>query len=330
VGVALRRAARHARDCRGMTAATEVTVVIPTLNGGGDLAQLLDAIAAQDGPFRATVIAIDSGSTDGTLDLLRSRGIRALRVAPSEFNHADTRNLALAEVDTDLAVLTVQDALPASRSWLAALTQPLAQDATLAGTWARQRPRENASRVTAHYLATWIGAQEAARTVGPVTAEQFAALSPAERHLTCAFDNVCSCVRVAVWRQHRFRTTRIAEDLEWACEVLQAGYRLAFVPDAVVCHSHERSASYELQRTYVVHQRLQALFGLSTVPDLGSLLRAFATTLPLHLRLAATEPRHRPRALARAVGLAVAFPLGQYLGARSVREGRELLEVRGV
>jgi rhamnosyltransferase len=236
----------------------------------------------------------------------------------------------LAAVDTEFAVLTVQDALPASRSWLAALVEPLARDASLAGTWARQRPRDDASRLTTYYLGSWVGSQPSPRTVGPLTLEQFAALSPAERHLACAFDNVCSCIRVAFWRQQPFRATRIAEDLEWALHVLQAGYRLAFVPEAVVTHSHERSALYELRRTYVVHQRLQALFGLSTVPDVGSLLRALAFTLPLHVRLAASEPRRRSKALVRAVGLAVAFPLGQYLGARSFREGREFLEVRGV
>ena len=36
--------------------------------------------------------------------------------------------------------------------------------------------------------------------------------------------------------------------------------------------------------------------------------------------------KHLPRALA----LAVAMPLGQYLGARSADSGRELLRVRGV
>jgi rhamnosyltransferase len=313
-----------------MTAGTDVAVVVPTLNGGADLGHLLDAISAQEGPFRPAVIAIDSGSTDGTLDVLRAHGARILTVAPGEFNHGETRNLALRSVETDFAILTVQDALPSSRNWLAALAGPLASDSSLAGTWARQCPRKDASRLTTHYLSTWIGAQTSPRTVGPVPAEAFAALTPGERHLACAFDNVCSCIRVSVWRQHLFRRTPIAEDLEWALDVLEAGYRLAFVPDAVVWHSHERNSWYELRRTYVVHQRLQALFGLSTIPDIGSLFRAFASTLPLHVRLAAGEPRRRVRALGRAAGLAVAFPLGQYLGARSARENREFLDVRGV
>jgi hypothetical protein len=110
-----------------------------------------------------------------------------------------------------------------------------------------------------------------------------------------------------------------------------AGHRLAYVPDAVVWHSHDRPVRYELDRTYLVHQQLQQLFGLCTVPTASSLLRSVAKTLPLHVRLAATEPRgRRAHALVRGAGLAVAFPLGQYLGARSAREGRELLSVRRV
>ena len=52
--------------------------------------------------------------------------------------------------------------------------------------------------------------------------------------------------------------------------------------------------------------------------------------LPLYVRLAAGERSQRTRAVARAVGLGVAWPLGQYLGNKSVRDGRELLRVRGV
>jgi rhamnosyltransferase len=210
------------------------------------------------------------------------------------------------------------------------LVRPLLEDSTIAGTYARQRARPDASRITAHYLADWIAAQDRPRVVGPITPAEFEALSPAERYLVCVFDNVCSCIRMSIWRGHPFRRTRIAEDLEWALEVVQSGHRLAYVPDAVVWHSHDRSVRYELGRTYLIHQRLQALFGLSTVPTVGALGRAVASTLPLHVRLAAGEQSSRLTALARGVGLAVALPLGQYLGARAAREGRELLSVNGI
>ena len=108
------------------------------------------------------------------------------------------------------------------------------------------------------------------------------------------------------------------------------GATLAFVPGAAVRHSHERSIRYELHRTYLVHQQLQAIFGLVTVPTIGSLFRAVATAVPANTRIAVREPAHRLRAVARGAALGVAQPLGQYLGARSSREQRELLHPTGI
>ena len=307
-----------------------VSIVVPTRNAGERLDGLLAAVRNQDSGFTSEVVAIDSGSTDGTLARLRSAGARVLEVPAGAFNHGHTRNQALARCGGDFAILLVQDAVPISRSWLSTLTAPLLRSPLVAGTFARQMPCARASRVTAHYLEQWIAAQSEPRTVGPLTAEAFERLSPRERLSTCAFDNVCSCVRLSVWRDHPFAATPIAEDLEWARDVLLAGYQLTYVPDAVVQHSHERPVTYELQRAYLVHQRLEALFGLTTVPTMMSLLRAVAATVPVNARLASHEPQGRARAMLRAAALGVAQPLGQYLGARSARAGRECMPARGV
>jgi GT2 family glycosyltransferase len=200
----------------------------------------------------------------------------------------------------------------------------------LAGTFARQIPWPDASAITAHYLSRWIAAGDTPHRSGPLSAASLAHMRPEERHRACVFDNVCSCVRVEVWRRFPFRATVIAEDLEWALEVQTAGFRIQYVPSAAVLHSHDRGVRYELQRTYLVHQQLQRLFGMSTIPSVPSLLRAVSTTMPLHARLAMQDKRSRARALATGLGLAVAMPLGQYLGARSAREGREFLHVDGV
>ena len=307
-----------------------ISIVIPTRNAGLQICDVLDAIAALDGPYQPEVIAIDSGSSDGTLDRLQQYGARILSVAPGAFNHGETRNEALKHARGEFAVLLVQDAVPVSPRWLATLVEPLLRDPSIAGTFARQIPAARASRVTAHYLSHWMATQEVGRIAGPLTADTFARMSPSERHVACAFDNVCSCIRLSVWKNHPFAVTPIAEDLQWARDVLFAGYRLAYVPDAVVRHSHERSIVYELQRTYLVHQRLEAIFGLVTVPTIGSLFRAIATTIPTNARIAAREPRRRVRAVLRGTALGVTQPLGQYLGARSSRHGRELLRTSGI
>lgn len=302
-----------------------VTIVMPTWNAGPLLDEVFDAIEGQDTTRPRRIVAIDSGSTDGTIERLRRRGAHLLHVEPGRFDHGATRNEALSHADTPFAVLLVQDAVPASPQWLEALLHPLIESPGVAGSVARQLPAPGASRLAAHQLASWVAAQSGARISGPFTRGELERMPPAERHRASAFDNVCAAIRMDVWRSHPFRSTPIAEDLEWGLEVLRAGHALAYAPAAAVRHSHERSALYELQRTYLVHQRLHALFGLQTIPTVPSLVRAITATVPRHLRIAAGEPRGPVRAMVRGAALGIAWPLGQYLGARASRDGRGYL-----
>jgi len=284
------------------------SVVIPTCNGAATLPALLDALARQRVDFPFEVVAVDSASTDGSAELLRGRVDRVISIPAGTFDHGTTRNLAIEQSQGELIVLMVQDAVPASDTWLAALTAPLRAEAGLAGTFARQIPRPDASAITRRHLERWAGASAAPRTIAPASAAEFDALTPSARLERCTFDNVCSCIRRSVWLRHPFRPTPIAEDVEWARDVLLAGHRLAYTPGAAVIHSHDRSAQYEFARTYVLHRRLHELFGLRTIPSVFGLARAVVSSLGEHLRCEVS---------ARAVALAVAWPLGQYLGALS-------------
>jgi rhamnosyltransferase len=281
--------------------------MIPTCNGAATLPALLAAIRSQDVDFPFETIAIDSGSTDGTTAYLRGRVDQLISIDAATFDHGLTRNLGIERTRGDYVVLTVQDAEPANDRWLTALVAPLRSDPRLAGVFARQLPRPDASPLTRHYLQRWMGAAAERRTVS-MTTDEFEALAPALRLDRCTFDNVCSCIRRDVWRDHPFRATPIAEDVEWAKEVLLAGFRVAFEPTAEVVHSHDRSARDEFARTRALHRRFHELFGLHTIPSLPLLVRAIASSVAAHLRC---DPG------LRSLALAFAWPLGQYLGGRS-------------
>jgi rhamnosyltransferase len=284
-----------------------VSIVIPTCNGAATLPAVLAAIRTQRVDFSFETIAIDSGSIDGTIACLRERVDQLISIDAASFDHGLTRNLGIERAHGDYVVLLVQDAEPANERWLAALVAPLRSDPRLAGVFARQVPRPDASPLTRHYLQRWIGASVERRTVS-MTAAEFEALAPALRLDRCTFDNVCSCVRRDVWRDHPFRATPIGEDVEWAKEVLLAGFRVAFEAAAEVVHSHDRSARYEFVRTRALHRRFHELFGLRTIPSLPLLGRAIASSLATHLRC---DPG------LRSLALAFAWPVGQYLGGRS-------------
>jgi rhamnosyltransferase len=306
-----------------------VSIVVPTLNGAATLPRLFDAISAQRVGFPVEIVVVDSQSTDGTSELVRPRVSSFVSIDRAAFDHGLTRNTGIEHSNGQLIVLMAQDAVPASDEWLTALIAPLLADDRLAATYARQCPMDDASAITKHYLERWSAASEAPRTQFVADRASFDALDARARFELCTFDNVCSCIRRSVWKQHPFRSTPIGEDVEWAKEVLIAGHRIAYVPEAQVRHSHDRSPRYELARTYILHRRLYELFGLRTIPTLPSLARAVGSSLALHLRCAVGD-RSRPRRIGRAVALAVVWPLGQYLGARSAVRGWKHARVKNV
>ena len=290
-----------------------VSVVVPTFNGAATLPALLDSLRAQRTAHPLEIVVVDSGSTDGTLELIADRVRTIVRIAPGEFDHGLSRNAGIEHATGEFVVLLVQDALPLGQDWIDRLTAPLIADETLAGTFSRQEPRPDASALTREQLRSYPGSLPNAWTSRLTGGRaEFDALSPVERLRRCTFDNVASCLRRSVWEQVRFNATPIAEDVEWARDVLLAGYGIAFVPEAVVLHSHDRSARYEFERTHLLHERLYRLFGLRTIPKRSGLARAIVSSLGFHIGCEWRSPARWPRAAA----LAVAWPYGQYLGGR--------------
>ena len=147
--------------------ASKISIVIPTRNGGETLPAVVDAISRQRIDVPVETIAIDSGSTDGTVALLRRHGVNVFDIKADAFDHGLARNLGLSLATGDLAVLLVQDAVPASDQWLSTLTAPFRTDPQLAGTFARQEACTNAGPITRHYHATYLASSAVGRTHRP-------------------------------------------------------------------------------------------------------------------------------------------------------------------
>ena len=301
------------------------SIVLLTRNGARTLPAALAAIARQRADFAFEVVAVDSGSDDGTLALLESAGHQVVSIRPDSFNHGLTRNLGVERTRGKLIVFLVQDAAPASDDWLVRLTTPLRVNPAVAGSFCRQQPHPDATAITRQYLQMWMAASPSSRSIRLAAPGDLHRLEPMAQLRLCAFDNVCSCIRRSVWEEIPFPETPIAEDLEWGKAALLAGHQLDFVADAVVVHSHERSARYEFARTYLLHRRLYHLFGLRTIPTATGLARAVASCARTHISWERQEPLHGPlaRRAMRGLALAVAWPLGQYLGGLSASRGWE-------
>ena len=117
-----------------MGSSPKVSVVIPALNEAGPkLEALLKKILAQEGDFEREVILVDSGSTDGTVELAESYGAIIHRIRKQEFDHGATRKLGISLTRGEYALLTVGDAVPLDERWMAPMVENLERDERVAG-----------------------------------------------------------------------------------------------------------------------------------------------------------------------------------------------------
>lgn len=295
------------------------SVVIPVKDGAATLGALLDALAVQQVPLE--VLVLDSASRDGSGALAAARGARVVPVAPGAFDHGETRNLGAREAQGPFVLFFTQDALPQGPSFVQALLAPLQADGRLAGAFARQVPRPDADPLTRRDIEACPAGSTDPRTALVGDPTQLDRLDPLARHHATAFDDVASAVRRDVLLAHPFVRTRFGEDAEWGLRMVRLGFGIAYVPEAVVVHSHPRRAGALFRRNYLAHRLLFRLFGLRTVPDRRHLARALAGALVSDLGTLAGGGARLGDWLAAPVQ-AIAATYGQYRGARDEQLGR--------
>lgn len=218
-----------------------ISIVIPVLDGGADLARCLDAIGSQAVDDEVEVVVVDSGSRDGSVDVARERGARVHEISTAEFGHGRTRNLGAQLARGDVLVFTTQDAYAADDQWLATLTGFLSRDG-VGGAYGRQLPHADATPPERYFLDFLYGPTSRVQRLDGDAEPEF------EQTL---FSNVNSAMPRAMWEEFPFANDLImSEDQEWSRRVLRAGYELVYAADAAVHHSHRYSVTDAFRRFF--------------------------------------------------------------------------------
>jgi rhamnosyltransferase len=250
----------------------KASIIIPTLSAGPGFEKLLEKLSAQETDFDYEILVLDSGSTDGTVELARRYGAFVHRIPRTQFNHGATRNLGISFSKGEYVALIVQDALPLDERWLAAMVENLDRARNVAGVYGRQVPHPQSSLLTRALVNGWPTAELQRREQYVEDPALYSQMTPTERRSLAVFDNVSSCVRRSVWEDISFERVPFGEDLRWGKSVVEAGYKIVYEPRSAVYHSHERGSLYDLRRHYVEGKLLLDLFGLASTPNLAALL----------------------------------------------------------
>lgn len=306
-------------------AAPSVSVALPTWNGGPRFRTCLDALADQDLPGGFELVVVDSGSTDGTWELVQERAATCIQIPQAEFDHGGTRNRAIELCTGEVVCLLTQDAVPMDAGYLRAIVEPFT-DPVVDGAYARQFPQPDCDPILAERLRQWSASRsEPSRSsFAPGDPEasraRFDELEPMQRYLACAFDNVASALRRSTWERHPFPERNFGEDVAWARRVLLDGGTIAFTPDARVEHSHPIAMKREFERIYRDHKNLYELFELRNVPSWSDVWKGWAWGRNFYRELLAGQDlptRERLGWRAYSIPYALFETAAQFLGARS-------------
>lgn len=219
-----------------------VSIVVRSFNEGWALRETLPALRAQEyGNWE--LIVIDSGSTDGSVELIRQADPRYfIQITPHEYNPSRVMNRGMQLARADFGIFLNADATPQGTHWLRPLVAALSDPQT-AAVFGRQIPRPHCRAVYACDYERCFGPnRESARW------DHF-------------FSMVSSGLRKDIWAKRGFlEAMQYSEDDEYTRWCRAQGYRVVYVPESVVTHSHNYTATQAYRRSFGEGRALAAVW----------------------------------------------------------------------
>jgi rhamnosyltransferase len=208
------------------------SVIIRAKNEAHDIEETLNRVFSQEGVGEIEAIVVDSGSTDGTLDIVKQSQAKLIEIPSETFTYGRALNIGVKAAAGDFVVCLSAHSLPAHEHWLANLVSPFA-DPTVAAVYGRELPRSNAT--VFELFGMWLSG---------VTSTK-----PRRQERDMMFSNRNGAYRRALVIEHPFdEKIPGAEDLAWADWIQRNGWAVYYEPTAPVYHSHGESLPRLLRR----------------------------------------------------------------------------------
>jgi rhamnosyltransferase len=225
----------------GTTTMVEISILIPAKDEALNIKTCLDAVFAQVANAEFEVVLVDSGSTDGTPEIVSGYPVRLYHIAPEEFHHARTRNYLARLARGKYFVYLNADAFPASSNWLNCLLSNFC-DSSVGAVYGRHLPKADCNLERQVVLSTMYGDK---RVVKEKSRRQ--ELGYRYYHLS----TVNAAIRRDVWESTGFpEELKIFEDVGIAKRILDSGWKVVYEPSATVYHSDNHTPKNLFKRYF--------------------------------------------------------------------------------
>jgi GT2 family glycosyltransferase len=207
------------RPCVVMRACNDMPIIKETLN----------ALSRQKQEFR--LIVFDNDSTDGTREIAEQYADLVVNVPRGEYVPGKILNQGMSISHSDIVVFLNSDCTPTSKGWLSELIGGF-HSPEIAAVFGAQLPRKECHPVHAKDIHDTFGDGHSQA-----------------KWLHC-FSMAASAIKRDVWNELMFsESLKYSEDIDWTWAIKQMGYKINYMPEAKVLHSH----NYTIKQSYKRH-----------------------------------------------------------------------------
>jgi len=200
-----------------------VSIVYLTKNGGQILRKSLEAVFFQNVDFEFEVIAVDSGSTDNTLEVLKSFPVKIYQIPPEEFNFGLTRDFGFSLAKGDLLITISQDAVPVGTNWLENIVSCFG-DASIAVVQGKDILPNNEDLFYWDKVGLFYFTRDSENWI--------------KTHDNIWVSFTSCAIRRQVWEENPLGRVEMSEDKVFQKQIMEKGYKIFFQRKAMVYHSH--------------------------------------------------------------------------------------------
>ncbi|MDR1017622.1 MAG: glycosyltransferase [Lachnospiraceae bacterium] len=220
-----------------------IDVIIPTFRPNKDLVELVSRLKKQTIKINKVIILHTISFPDPKEMLNGFSDVEVYYIDEKSFDHGTTRNYGASLSKADYMVFMTQDAMPRDTRLIENLILPMEEDTSIAGTYARQLPKEDTSIIEKYTRKFNYPNVSIKKTIKDI---------PTLGIKTFFFSDVCAAYRKTYFNEVGGFENHIIlnEDALIASKFINAGYGTYYSAKALVYHSHNYSIMDQFHRNF--------------------------------------------------------------------------------
>jgi glycosyltransferase involved in cell wall biosynthesis len=207
------------------------SIVVRCYNEAEHIGKLLYGISEQT-IQDYEIVLVDSGSTDGTLEIAREFGVDKIEfIEPENFSFGRALNYGCEAAEGEFCVIASAHIYPTREDWLEQLLTKFEAYEKIALVYGKQRGNDVTTFSEKQIFKQWFPEHDINH----------------QPHPFC--NNANAAIRRELWEEYPYDEHLTGlEDIDWAKRVQKNGYEISYASDAKIIHVHDETAGEVLNR----------------------------------------------------------------------------------